>query len=367
MKKNLFKKIVFVITVFLLLTVIAFTIFMVINKYSFNDLALMLSREKITDVGVYKTIDVNNENTEVCLLNNYIYVVNPYKVLIYDINGERVNEQINDFENPYISYNDDFMILYDSSKTYYEIYKDGKKTQSVESGNLSAVVASRSDYISIIKTGFEGFSGEVITENSKDGTYAAVKYANLYPVSTTVLGNSDFYVVVSIDAMDLNSSNVDLYNLYKEKPVAGMKIEGEYFKILSLGDELFLLIGEQGYQLYDSNLMMIDSNTASVRHSACHGGNTYLAYTQNGKNYVLCLNSDGKEVFKNQVDFNIEGLFAGKNAMTVYNSSNIVIYSPDGKLIEKLNLFSLTRKVLLTENDIIAVVGIDDIVLYKYQ
>jgi len=367
LKKNIFKKIILIITIILLLGVIAFTAFMVVNKYSFNDLSIILSRQKITDVGIYKIIDLNSDNTKVCTTKQNIYVISPYKTLIYDNRGQLINELLQDFKNPYITSNDEYAIVYSDDKAYYEIYKNGNKEKSVDESNILAISLGNYNYISIIKSGRDGYVGQVNTIDIDKNTQGSIKYADLYPISSTTLNDSDYYVIVKIDSLDIHNTYIDVYNLYEAQPTSGIKVEGSYLQVKALGKENFILVGDKGYKIYNYKSELIREFKGNIIQVVNNKNKAYISYTLNGKNFVQGVNEKGNEIFNKVIDYAIVGVNTYKNNFIVFGSSVIDIYEGEGKKNSQLNMFSTIHNVILIENNSIVIMENNNMVLYKYK
>ena len=367
MKKNIFKKIMLIISIILLLAVIVFTLFMVINKYSFNDLSIMLSRQKITDVGIYKIIDLNGDNTKVCTTKQNIYVINPYKTVVYDNNGKLINEQLQDFNEPCITSNDEYTIIYSNEKAYYEIYKNGNKEKSVDESNLLAVSIGNYNYISTIKSGSDGYVGQVNTINIDKDTKASIKYADLYPVSSTTLNDSDYYVIVKIDSLDIHNTYIDVYNLYEQQPISGVKVEGSYLLVKALGKDKFILVSNKGYKIYNYKCELVKEFNANIIQVINDKDKAYIGYTLNGKNFVQAINNNGGEIFNKAINYAISGVDTYKNHFLVFGNDIIDIYSNEGKKINQLNMFSMISNVFLIENNSVVIMENNNMVLYKYK
>jgi len=367
LKKNIFKKIILIITIVLLLAVIVFTLFMVVNKYSFNDLSIILSRQKITDVGIYKIVDLNSDNTKVCTTKQNIYVISPYKTLVYDNNGQLINEQLQDFNEPYITSNDEYTIIYSNEKAYYEIYKDGNKEKSVDESDLLAVSIGNYNYISTIKSGSDGYVGQVNTINIDKDTKASIKYADLYPVSSTTLNDSDYYVIVKIDSLDIHNTYIDVYNLYEQQPISGVEIEGSYLLVKALGKDKFILVSNKGYKIYNYKSEIIKEFKANIIQVTNDKNKAYIAYTLNGKNFVQVIDTDGNEIVNRSTNYAITGVDAYKNNFVVFGNNIIDIYNNEGKKINQLNMFSMINNVLLIENNSVVIMENNNMVLYKYK
>ncbi len=367
MKNNTLKKILFVITSLLLITVIAFTVFMVVNQYSFDDLALILERSNITDVGVITTIGFGDRNFQVATTNNYIYVINPYKVLIYDKVGRLIKEEINEFESPTIASNQLFVILYDEEHQYYERYQNGKKEQTYQVGNIAIINTSSKNFISIILTGGEGFNGQVITTDMKNQTSSSVKFANLYPISSVVLKDSEYYAVSLIDASSIDKMTLEVYSLYEEQVLASCTIDQQYYLLRDLSDQLFFVIGQKGFAIYQKTCELVkvfDGQVIDVKRNEKY---TYIAFIQNGKNYVTAFEENGQVVFTISIDYAINGIGCGYDQLAVFGESTISLFDSKGKETEELLLFSLIGEVSYVDSSIILVTGIDDMVLYKFK
>ena len=367
MGNSIFKKIVFFIAVFLLLVVIAFTIFMVSNKYSFNDLDIMLSREKITDIGVYKTININNELLEIEVCDDGIYVFNSNGYVFYDKNGDLINEGITEFFEPNITCNDNEVLLYGSENTYYEIFEDGRSSSKIEANTIIAMELTTSNYISIIKDNNDGYTGEVIVINRKNDSNAIVKYANLYPVSVTTLRDSNLYVVVTINTLDINNTYIDIYNMFEDEAIAGITVEGSYPYVFCVGNELFLLANELGYKIYNINGEQLEKLDGSIIDIQSRYNRIYIAYSRNGKNYLRAIDESGSTVFEKQSNYQIMGIDSYKNNLAIFGDTNISIFDKDGKILSDLDMFTTINKVLLIDSNRILINGNNDIVLYKYK
>lgn len=367
MKNNTLKKIIFVITSLMLISVIAFTIFMVANQYSFNDLALIIERSNIKDVGVVTTIGFNERNFQVATTNDYIYVINPYKVLIYDKVGRLVKEETNEFESPIITFNQSFVILYDEEHQYYERYQNGKKEETYQVGNIAIINSSTRDFISVILTGGEGFNGQVITTDMKNESTSVVKFANLYPISSVALGDSEYYAISLINAASIDEMTLEVYSLYDSNVVASCTILQQYYLLRDLSDQLFFAIGQKGFAIYQKTCELVKAYDGKVIDVKRNEKYTYVAYTQNGKNFVTAFTENGKDAYTITIDYAIKGIGCGYNQLAIFGENTISLLNSKGKEIEELLLFSLIGEVSYVDSSIIVVTGIDDMVLYKFK
>lgn len=367
MKNNTFKKIIFILTSLLLIMVITFTVFMVVNQYSFDDLALIMERSNIKDVGVITTIGFNERNFQVATTENNIYVVSPYKVLIYDKVGRLVKEETNEFEFPTVISNQFFVILHDNLHQYYERYQNGEKEQSYQVGDIVAINASNGNFISIIIAGGEGFNGQVTTSDMKNQTTSSVKFANLYPISSVMLDGSEYYAVSLVDAASINEMSLEVYSIYEEQIVSSCTINQQYYLLKGLSNQMFFAIGQKGFTIYKETCELVQEYEGHVIDVKNNEKYTYVAFTKNGKNFVVAFTEDGQTAFTITTDYAISGIGSGHNQLAVFGESNISIFDSKGKEIEELSLFSLISDVSFIDSSIILVTGIDDMVLYKFK
>jgi len=364
---KLLKKIIFVLTIILLLIVISFTIFMVINKYSFYDLDIILSRKAINDVGIYKTIDISNEEVQIGICKNTIYVFSTNNYVAYNTNGDITEKGITSFSNPKIVYNDKMVMVYNDNNSYYEIFMDGKSKEQKEIGNIIALRLNQFDYITVIKSIHDGYTGEVNVTNTKKDFFSTIKYANLYPIAAIALQNSNTYVVTAINTVDVYNTSVEIYDMFKNEPIAGAVIEGNFPYISSLGNDKFIIASKKGYRVLNEGAKQLEKFDGEVIEIKSEVNNVYIAYNENGKNYIKKIDETGKSVFTKQVEYKIIGIDTYKEKVVVFGEKNIGIYSNEGKNIYKLDIFKMVDKVLLLDNNSILISGNDNIVLYKYQ
>lgn len=318
----------------------------------------------------YKIVDTNSSlESTVSGCDGYVYILDGKNLTVHDSKGNEKFSGILGFELPFIAAGSKRVIVYDGSTGDYIIFEDGEKSfESTLGKSILGVFINEKNYSLFVLKGRDGFLGSVSVLNDSNKIMATYNYADRYPVSGCVIGDSGRILVVGIYENETNRTGIDIFEEYSKIPIAGINRDWLMPLALPLGNRAFLTAGMDKVALFSSEgqeTSVIGFNEI-VRVASSEAG-FWIVDRRTGSDKIIYIDKNGREKWEYSTALMIDGLLAGERHFFYWSGINTVCLDENGKPVEIQSGFDLVRGIADIGNGKAVIVTSGKLVYYEYH
>ena len=366
-----FKITLIVLVSVLFAVILAIILFAAVNGYSSRYMISKLFPGTVENIyKPYKIVDTSySTGAVVAGCEGYAYVLDDKNLTIYDDRGNEKSSEILAFEEAYISGGKKRVLIYDGPTGAYSIFEEGDQLfrGTVERTILGARMQNNG-YVVFITKGRDGFLGGAEILDDSNEIIARYNYADRYPVSGCVIGNSGKFAVAGIYANDTNKTGIDIFEEYNQVPVAGINLEHMMPLVLPLGDKAYIAAGSKETTVFNSEGVELNSNGHNeiiMMDESAKG--CLLTDRRTGTDKILFIGLNGQVKWSYSAGLPVDGITAGERHSYYWSGINAVCIDDKGKIIEMQGGFNQVTGIADIGNGKIVIATTGNLVFYEYH
>jgi len=318
----------------------------------------------------YKTVEMETSPVaSVAGCDGYVYVLDDKNLAVYDDKGAEQFSDILDFDDAFISNGKKRVLVYDRPSGAYIIFEEGEKI--FEDTLAKSILGARmqdNGYAIFILKGKEGFLGSVAVLDDANGVVALYNYADRFPVSGCVIGDSGKIVVAGIFENDTDKTGIDIFEVYNDVPVAGLNRDYLLPLVLSMGDKNFVAAGTEKVSVYsdDGSEVSFYEYNEIIRAAASENG-SWIADRKTGSDKIIYIAKSGEEKWVHASGLMTDGIIAGERHVFYWSGINAVCLDEKGKQVEMQGGFNQVLGIADIGNGKTVIVTAARLVFYEYH
>jgi hypothetical protein len=299
----------------------------------------------------------------------FAYVLDEGLLSIFDDKGDEVSSEIKNFENPGLSVNGDYAVLYDGKNGSFEIYKKGAQVVkgSLQRPVLGAVML-RDGYSAFILEGRDGFLGRMTLLDKTGDVSAVCDYSDRYPVSACLSNDRDVFAVAGIVLDEPGATAIDIYEIGGASPLSGKKYGYSLPSLLPGNGDVFMAVGTENAIVMDFG----GNEKGRVEYSGAleaeAGRNGFYVLTGNvAGDGISFIDDEGGMTWTRKTGIKVKGMTESLYNVIYWDGTAIGCFSPEGEAIEIPGGFGTVVGTVDMGLGKIAVLTPQSLVFYEYR
>ncbi|MBN2558596.1 MAG: hypothetical protein JXB33_07590 [Clostridia bacterium] len=299
----------------------------------------------------------------------YLYILNERLLAVYDDKGVEISSAIVSFEQPGISANDRYAVIYDRVSGSYKLFKDGHENNS---GSLQRQIISGtvhdSGYMIFILQGIDGFLGSAALVSKDNETIALCDYSDRYPVSACMSGDGEKFAIAGIFSGDTGSTGIDIYELYNRVPVAGFTSSRLMPLAEAAGKNSFSTVGTGIIEMFDFSGEKLKSHEyGNILAAEESDIGIHLVDRDAMGDSIIFIGNDGEQKWIHRTGLRTDGIASGDGHLFYWSGMAISCLDIEGKPLEIGGGFGSIINTVCFGRERAAVLTQGRLIFYKFK
>lgn len=324
------------------------------------------------DAGVQYTIPIATGSV-VASENGYIYIYTDSGLSVCKSNGEFLRSYLLSYTDTKIAYSDTHVVVYDKGATSYTVFCEGKKVDEYTAKTAITYVFAFDEYMFLLCEGLQGYLGAVYCSTYQtnliipDGYKNDIQYSGRYPVYLDMFDDKEQFAVVSCVPDDMSKTHIEVFEIGKPTPIAGITLDGFLPKTVCLQDGRFLVANDTDVLLIDK--VMEKTSVFKDQQIVYLKGYENQAYGYgiiDGEDRIFKIDSDGTLAWKKALQEDVQGFSVFENKLVIWKAQTLSMFTLKGNDFHTVETDSLIQQVIAIGGHRLAILTSRNVIVYKY-
>lgn len=324
------------------------------------------------DAGVEYTIPISTGSVAASE-NGYIYIYADNGLSIYKSNGEFLRSYLLSYTDTQIACSNTHVVAYDKGTTSYMVFSDGKKIDEYTAKTSITYIFAFDEYMFLLCEGSLGYQGAAYCSIYQtnliipDGYKNDIQYSNRYPVYLDMFEDEEKFVVVSCNPEDMSKTYIEVFDIGKSTPVAGITLDKFMPKAVCLEEGRFLIADDSDILIVNSK--MEKTEVIKGQQIIYIKGNENRAYGYaiiDGKDRIFQIDSDGTLKWEKASQTDIQGFLVSQKKLVIWKTQTLSMFTLKGNEFHMIETDSLIQQVMAIGSNRLVILTPRNAVIYKY-
>lgn len=272
------------------------------------------------------------------LMGDDLAIASTTGLQLLDSRGKTISRQIFSMTNPAVCSNGSFSAFYDVGGKSLRIYKDGNYSTLDSDNAIISVTLNPSGYLALTEEE-PGYKGSVTVYDSKLNSVYKWYSGSGYTLDASVSPDNSTLAVLCVES---SGSVIHLFHLDSEKEIASVKVPNELaFRLCFSSDGKFYTLSEDALYFFASDGKQLSTYSFAQNYLANYElSDDFCAivlskYVSGSNVSLLSFESDGKLLSTVSLPEEPVTLFSQKQKLLVLNSSGIMLFSRDLRILKQ--------------------------------